>query len=135
VGAFTAAVSASLVGDRLDRFQLILAGFIASGVGIVVLGGVFDIYAVLGLTFVGGFGTFLTKVAVDAQVQDVLPDEMRGRAFALYDILYNLASVVAAIFMVLLQHASLRPVLVGAGIATFAVTTLMARAMRGAGLL
>ena len=30
---------------------------------------------------------------------------MRGRAFALYDILYNLASVVAGAVMVLLQTA------------------------------
>jgi MFS family permease len=135
VGAFAAAITASLLGGRFDRFRLILGGFLVSGLGIVTLGGVQNLYAVLGLAFAGGFGTFLAKVAVDAQVQDALPDRMRGRAFALYDILYNLASVVAGVVMVLLSSAPLRPVLIGAGLATFAVTAILARAMRKAGLL
>jgi MFS family permease len=135
VGAFAAAVFASVMGGRLDRPRLILAGFLVSGVGIVTLGGVIDIYAVLGLTFLGGFGTFLTKVAVDAQVQHVLPDQLRGRAFALYDILYNLASVAAGLLMVIFQDVAFRPLLIGAGVVTFVVTYTMAAAMRRAGLL
>lgn len=135
VGAFSAAVAASLLGARLTRPQLILAGFIVSGVGIVALGGIIDIYAVLGLTFLGGFGTFLTKVAVDAQVQDVLPDDMRGRAFALYDILYNLASIVAGTLMVAFQDVAFRPLLVSAGVVTLIITVIMRAAMRRARLL
>lgn len=135
VGAFSAAIAASWLGGRLDRPRLILAGFVVSGAGIVALGGIIDIYAVLGLTFVGGFGTFLTKVAVDAQVQDVLPDQLRGRAFALYDILYNLASVAAGAVMVATQDISFRPLLISAGLATFVVTALLASAMRRAQLL
>jgi MFS family permease len=134
-GAFSAAVATSLLGGRLNRPQLILSGFIVSGVGIVALGGIIDIYAVLGLTFVGGFGTFLTKVAVDAQVQDALPDDMRGRAFALYDILYNLASVAAGLLMVAFQRVSFRPLLICAGIGTLLVTVVMRSAMRRVGLL
>jgi MFS family permease len=134
-GAFSAAVAASFFGGRFNRPQLILSGFVVSGVGIVALGGIIDIYAVLGLTFIGGFGTFLTKVAVDAQVQDALPDDMRGRAFALYDILYNLASVAAGVLMVTFQHVSFRPLLMGAGIGTLVVTAVMYRAMRRAKLL
>ncbi|MEA2451419.1 MAG: hypothetical protein QOG04_129 [Actinomycetota bacterium] len=134
-GAFSAAVTASFFGGRFNRPQLILAGFVVSGVGIVALGGIIDIYAVLGLTFIGGFGTFLTKVAVDAQVQDALPDDMRGRAFALYDILYNLASVAAGLLMVTFQHISFRPLLIGAGVGTLLVTAVMYAAMQRAELL
>jgi MFS family permease len=134
-GAFAAAVFASVMGGRLDRPRLILAGFLVSGTGIVALGGVVDIYAVLGLTFVGGFGTFLTKVAVDAQVQHVLPDDLRGRAFALYDILYNLASIAAGLLMVTFEDVAFRPLLIGAGLMTFVVAYAMATAMRRAGLL
>ena len=134
-GAFSAAVTTSFFGGRLSRPRLILAGFVVSGAGIVILGGIVDIYAVLGLTFVGGFGTFLTKVAVDAQVQDSLPDDMRGRAFALYDILYNLASVAAGLLMVLFQDVSFRPLLISAGICTLIVTSIMRTAMKRAGLL
>lgn len=134
-GAFAAAVATSVVGGRFDRARLILAGFVVSGLGIVALGGVVDIYAVLGLTFVGGFGTFLTKVAVDAQVQDALPDDVRGRAFALYDILYNLASVAAGVLMVTFQHVAFRPLLIGAGIGTLIATAGMFSAMRRAELI
>ena len=135
VGAFAAALFASVMGGKLDRPRLILAGFLVSGVGIIALGGVLDIYAVLGLTFVGGFGTFLTKVAVDAQVQHVLPDGLRGRAFALYDILYNLASIAAGLLMVIFQDVAFRPLLIGAGLTTLVITYLMAAALRRAGLL
>ena len=134
-GAFAAAVAASFFGGRFNRPQLILGGFLVSGIGIVALGGIIDIYAVLGLTFVGGFGTFLTKVAVDAQVQEALPDDMRGRAFALYDILYNLASIAAGILMVTFQHVSFRPLLITAGAGTLLVTAVMRSAMTRAGLL
>ena len=134
-GAFSAAVATSLVGGRFSRPQLILGGFIVSGVGIVALGGILDIYALLGLTFVGGFGTFLTKVAVDAQVQDALPDDMRGRAFALYDILYNLASVAAGGLMVAFQSVAFRPLLISVGVVTLIVSGSMRAAMRRAGLL
>ncbi len=135
VGAFMAAVFASVMGGRLDRPRLILAGFLVSGVGIIALGGVLDIYAVLGLTFIGGFGTFLTKVAVDAQVQHVLPDHLRGRACALYDILYNFASIAAGLLMVVFQQIAFRPLLVGVGLMTLVITVAMAAAMRRAGLL
>lgn len=135
VGAFSAAVAASFFAGRFKRAQLILGGFIVSGASIVALGGILDIYAVLGLCFFGGFGTFLTKVAVDAQVQDALPDDMRGRAFALYDILYNLASIAAGVLMVTFQHVAFRPLLIGAGIGTLVVTAGMFAAMRRAELI
>lgn len=135
VGAFAAAVATSVMGNRVDRPRLILAGFIVSATGIVTLGGIGDIYAVLGLTFFGGFGTFLTKVAVDAQVQHALPDELRGRAFALYDILYNLASIAAGVLMVTFQGIAIRSLLVGAGLTTFVLTFAMTAAMRRAKLL
>ena len=134
-GAFSAALLASFFGGRVSRPRLILAGFIISGVGIVTLGGIIDVYAVLALTFVGGLGTFLTKVAVDAEVQDALPDDMRGRAFALYDILYNLASICAGVLMVTFQDVAFRPLLIGAGIGTLVVTAGMLAAMRRAELL
>jgi sugar phosphate permease len=82
----------------------------------------------------GGFGGFLTKVAVDAQVQEALPDIYRGRAFALYDILYNVASVVAALVVVVFEAWSVRGLLIGAGIANFGFTVLLGVAMRATGM-
>jgi Major Facilitator Superfamily len=134
VGAFVAALLAPLAEGRLKQPGLIVAGFVVSGAGVIALGGIDSIAAVLGLTFVVGFGAFLTKVAVDAQVQAALPDEFRGRAFALYDILYNLASVVAAILMVGLQTQPFRGILVAFGFVTIGCAGALAVAMRRAGM-
>jgi hypothetical protein len=134
-GALVGAVAAPIMGRRLSRSQLILSGFVLTGAAISALGGVFDLRAVLGLTFVGGCGGFLTKVAVDAQVQHALPDDLRGRAFSYYDILYNLASVVAAAVVLTTTRAPLRPVLVATGVVTLAATVALSAAMRRAGLL
>ncbi|MDP9235349.1 MAG: MFS transporter, partial [Actinomycetota bacterium] len=134
VGAFVAALLAPFAGARLKQPGLIVAGFVVSGAGIIALGGIDSIAAVLGLTFVVGFGAFLTKVAVDAQVQEALPDEFRGRAFALYDILYNLASVCAGLLMVGLQSEPFRGVLIAFGILTIVGAGAFGTAMRRAGM-
>ena len=133
-GAFTGASIAPVLGRKLPKAGLIVAGFCASGLGIVALGGIENLPALLVLTFVGGFGTFVAKVAVDAQVQEALPDEFRGRAFAVYDILYNLASVVAAAVMVAAATISLRALLVTSGAITLLVAGLLALAMKRAGM-
>ena len=136
VGAFVGALTAPLAGKRLQRGGLILFGFAISSAGIVALGGILNIYSVMALTFLGGYGGFVTKVAVDAAVQESLPDHYRGRAFALYDILYNLASVVAGGLMVALYDAErpgrLRTVMIVAGFGGLALTAVLARAFRHA---
>lgn len=129
VGAFAGALTAPLIGRRLAKPGLVVAGFVVSGVGVAALGGLRSIPAVLVLTAVGGYGGFLTKVAVDAQVQEALPDEYRGRAFSLYDILYNLASVAAAGVMVLGQEVALRPMFVGTGVVTLALAATFGAVM------
>ena len=128
-GAFLGAVTAPVIGRRLAKPGLVVAGFVVSGTGVAALAGVRAIPAVLVLTAIGGFGGFLTKVAVDAQVQEALPDEYRGRAFSLYDILYNLASVAAAAVMVLGEEVALRPMFVGTGLVTLALAAVFAAAM------
>ena len=138
VGAFVGAVTAPVLGGRLHRGGLILFGFAISSAGIVALGGMLNIYSVMALTFLGGYGGFVTKVAVDAAVQESLPDHYRGRAFALYDILYNLASVVAGGFMVALydpaRPARLRAVMIVAGLVGLGLTALLAKAFRDVGI-
>ena len=131
-GAFTGAVVAPLIGRRLANAGLILLGFLVSGVSIIALGGIVHLPALLALTFLGGLGGFVSKVAVDAEVQQDLPDELRGRAFALYDILYNLASVAAAGAMLIAADATLRPRLVIAGILALVGSFILVRAMKKA---
>jgi MFS family permease len=125
LGALIGAVTAPMAGRRLEKAGLIIFGFFVSGAGIVALGGVHNVAALLALTFFGGYGGFVTKVAVDAQVQEALPDELRGRAFALYDILFNLASVIAAGFMVVFEPISLRPKLFFTGVLALALAAAL----------
>ena len=134
-GAFLGATLAPLLGRRLAKAGLILLGFAISGIGIVALGGIEALPALFVLTFIGGLGTFTAKVAVDAQVQEALPDDFRGRAFAVYDILYNLASVVAAGVMVSAETTALRPLLISAGAISLLVAGLLGIAMHRAGML
>ncbi|HEX2049034.1 MAG TPA: MFS transporter [Actinomycetota bacterium] len=134
-GLFLGVVAAPVAGRSLPNARLILLGFAISGAGIVVLGGIVSVPAIVVLTFVGSFGGALAKVAVDAQVQEALPDEYRGRAFALYDILYNAASVAAAVVLVAAQDASLRVVLPTGGLVTLLLAGALGAAMARAGML
>lgn len=135
VGAFLGAVIAPRLSTRWPGARLMLVGFTVSGAGIVALGGIVAIPAVLGLTFVGGFGGFLAKVSVDALLQAELPDEYRGRGFAVYDIVFNAATVAAALAVVGAESTSLRLFLVGTGAMTLALAAFIANSMKAAGLL
>lgn len=133
-GALVGAVTAPMIGRRLDKAGLILFGSFVSGAAIVALGGIQNVFALLTLMFLGGYGGFVTKVAVDVQVQEALPDELRGRAFALYDILFNLASVVAGVLLVVTQTFELRPTLLATGSVSLLFAVLLGAAMRRAGM-
>ncbi len=58
-------------------------------------------FAITGVTvLIASFAVGLTfawkKIPIDTMVQESLPDGYRGRVFAAYDVVYNLARVVAA---------------------------------------
>ena len=51
------------------------------------------------LLFCGFFSFFLGKISSDTITQQSMPDDFRGRAFALYDIAYNIGFIVPAIIL------------------------------------
>jgi sugar phosphate permease len=51
------------------------------------------------MLFVGFFAFFLGKISADTIVQQAMPDDFRGRAFALFDIAYNLGFIVPALIL------------------------------------
>ena len=130
LGAFAGTVTAPFLGHRLSQGQLIVAGYMVSGAGIITLGGIYDVRSVLLLTFLGGYGGFITKVAADAELQEALPDEFRGRGFALYDILYNLATVVAAVVILASDSFRLRGVLAVTGLVTLVLGAVLVVALQ-----
>jgi MFS family permease len=134
VGAFIGALTAPAMGRRFSTPALLIVGFVVSGVSMLAVAPVLQLTTTVGLSLFAGFGAFVAKVAVDAQVQEALPDEYRGRAFALYDILYNLASVVAALFLVAFVNASLGALLASGGVLVLLLAWLLARAMQRVGM-
>ena len=51
------------------------------------------------MLFVGFFAFFVGKISADTIVQQAMPDDFRGRAFALFDIAYNLGFIVPALIL------------------------------------
>ncbi len=51
------------------------------------------------MLFVGFFAFFVGKISADTIVQQAMPDGFRGRAFALFDIAYNLGFIVPAVIL------------------------------------
>ena len=135
VGGFLASFSAPSLGRYLSKPALIILGFVVSGVAVAGFGGFTSVIPVGAVMLIGGFGSFITKVSVDAQVQEALPDDYRGRAFALYDILYNVASVTAAAIVVGVADFSVTTWLVGTGVATLACAAALAAVMSRSGML
>jgi MFS family permease len=129
-GAFVASLAAPALGDRFPKPRLIMGGFAVAGVGMIALGGIGTLPAVLGLMAMLGLGGFISKVAADSQIQEALPDIYRGRGFALYDILYNMASVAAGAIYVLLESAPVRSMLIASGVVTIVVGTGIGAGMR-----
>ena len=51
------------------------------------------------MLFCGFFSFFLGKISADTIMQQAMPDDFRGRAFALFDIAYNLGFIVPALIL------------------------------------
>jgi MFS family permease len=134
VGAFIGALTAPAMGRHFSTPSLLIVGFVVSGASMVLVAPILGLTTTIVLTLFAGFGAFVAKVSVDSQVQEALPDGFRGRAFALYDILYNLASVVAALFLVAFVDASLGALLASGGALVLGLAWLLARAMKRAGM-
>ena len=53
-------------------------------------------WTILLASFAVGLTFAWKKISVDTMVQEATPDGYRGRVFSVYDVVYNLARVVAA---------------------------------------
>src|SRR5918996_479133 len=111
VGGFVGALLVPGVARRVGRPRVGPGGFGLAGVAPLV-GGPLSVWAAI-LAAVGLAGTAMTatKIASDTIIMRSIPDHYRGRAFAVYDIGYNGAFVVAA-----LVATALRPFLSDLGI-------------------
>jgi sugar phosphate permease len=83
------------------------------------------------LLFVGFFSFFLGKISADTIVQQAMPDDFRGRAFALFDIAYNLGFIVPALILSFVwvenDPSQVRTILVVSGAVFLVLTALVWR--------
>ena len=99
VGGALGLVLAQKWKDRIPPIRLLLASMVLLGAGTLVFGGLVSVAGFAGMLFVGFFAFFLGKISADTITQQAMPDDFRGRAFALFDIAYNLGFIVPALIL------------------------------------
>ena len=130
VGSFSWLVAAGSVGvglglatvapleARLGRPRLYALAFVVSALPLIGASFAIDRFTVLAASFAIGLGFPWMKVPADTMVQESVPDEFRGRVFAIYDVSNNLARVLsAALAIVLLRALPAAAVVAAAGVA------------------
>ncbi|MGZ5299706.1 MAG: MFS transporter, partial [Actinomycetota bacterium] len=117
--------------DRVPPIRLLLASMAALGIAAAVFGAFVSLAGFAALLFVGFFTFFLGKISADTIMQQTMPDDFRGRAFALFDIAYNVGFIVPALFLSFLwveeDVTRTRAILVGSGAVFIVLTVLMWR--------
>ena len=131
IGGALGLIVAQRLKDRVPPIRLLLASMLLLGAATVVFGAILTVAAFAALLFVGFFSFFLGKISTDTITQQAMPDDFRGRAFALYDIAYNLGFIVPAAILSVVwiegDAARTRVILLASG-AIFLVLTAMVAA-------
>ncbi len=99
-GAFIGTWAAPELARRFDDHGLQAAAFVAAGAATVVAASRPELGVLVLAVGVVAMAFQILKVVADALVQRAAPDHVRGRAFAVYDLLYNAAFVAAALALV-----------------------------------
>jgi MFS family permease len=124
VGGAAAALCTPFAFRRVGPRSWITAMLVVSAVLEVVLGLPFRKWATLIAAGLLGLASQSLKITVDTVVQERVADRYRGRVFALYDMLFNLALVAAATITALALpedgHSAVAVVAVGGGWALLA---------------
>ncbi|WP_371480395.1 MFS transporter [Kitasatospora sp. NBC_00315] len=131
-GFFLAAVISPWCTRRLGLAGWMTACLAAPVVFVPALGLAFSLVPGLIAALLLGVVTQGTKICADTVVQESVEDEYRGRVFAIYDVLFNVAFVVAAAATALVLPLSGRSAAVVGGVALVyaAAAGLYARAAR-----
>jgi apolipoprotein N-acyltransferase len=100
VAAFAGTVVAPVLTRRHRSEALLPLSFLLAGMAALVGGADPRLGVLVAGVGVAGFAFQLLKVLVDALVGRAAPDAVRGRVFAAYDVVYNVAFVLAGLALV-----------------------------------
>ena len=128
VGGALGMVLAQRWKDVIAPIRLLLGSMLLLGASAVVFGAWVSLPGFSVLLFAGFFGFFIGKISADTIMQQAMPDDFRGRAFALFDIAYNLGFIVPALILVSVwADDRVRIVLMSSGVVFLALTALIWR--------
>jgi hypothetical protein len=99
VGGAIGLVLAQKLKDKVPPIRLLLVSMVLLGAGTLVFGSLVSLPGFAAMLFVGFFAFFLGKISADTIMQQSMPDDFRGRAFALFDIAYNLGFIIPALIL------------------------------------
>jgi sugar phosphate permease len=117
--------------DRVAPIRLLMGAMFALGTATIVFGSQVSLPGFAALLFVGFFTFFLGKISADTIMQQSMPDDFRGRAFALFDIAYNLGFIIPALILSFVwiedDATRTRAILVVSGLIFIALTLVIYR--------
>jgi MFS family permease len=97
IGLVAGAVVTPRITARIGKPAWIVATTGLLAITVLAFGAPFSMPLLLVSSVLLGFGTQATKVCVDTIVQQTIDDDFRGRVFSLYDTIFNVGFVVAAL--------------------------------------
>lgn len=96
IGSVLAAVSTPRGTRRLGTGRWMVAAYLLAACAELAFGLPYTEPAFAAASLVIGFTVQATKICTDSIVQGTVPDRLRGRAFSVYDMLFNVTYVAAA---------------------------------------
>jgi predicted MFS family arabinose efflux permease len=96
VGVLIGILTVGALEERFSKPRIVAGSFAIGGAAMVVGVAMITEWSVLLLSFVVGLTFAWKKISVATMVQQAMPDGYRGRVFSVYDVVYNLARIVAA---------------------------------------
>ena len=105
VGVLVGIVTVGWLEERWSKERIIAGAFVVGGIGLLGAALYLRGWSILVASFVVGLAFAWKKVPVDTIVQGSLPDGYRGRVFSVYDVVYNVARIIAAALVIPLVPA------------------------------
>lgn len=116
--------------DRVPPVRLLLMAMAMLGVSTLAGGALVSTAGFAIMLFIGFFAFFVGKISADTIMQQAMPDDFRGRAFALFDIAYNLGYIVPALILFFVwvenSQSATRLILLVSGVLFLALTAAVA---------
>jgi MFS family permease len=130
IGGVLGLILAQAWKDRIPPVRLLVVSMALLGGATFVFGGLVSVMGFAVMLFVGFFAFFVGKISADTIVQQAMPDDFRGRAFALFDIAYNLGFIVPALILSIVwvenDEGRTRAILIASGAIFLILTALIA---------